>query len=47
MERVKLKLKIVDLSSSPDHNPFELHLVDENEVKPYFHHIKGDYIRVA
>jgi len=47
MERVKLKLKIMDSSSLPDHGPFELHLVDEREAKLYFYHIKGDYVRVA
>jgi len=47
MERVKLKLKIMDLSNLPDHSPFELHLVNERETKLYFYHIKGDYMRVA
>jgi len=47
MERVKLKLRIMDSSGLPDHSPFELHLVDEKEAKLYFHHIKGDYMRVA
>jgi len=47
MERVKLKLKIMDLSSLPDHSPFEFHLVDEREAKLYFHHIKGDFMRVV
>ena len=47
MERVKLKLKIMDSSSLPDHSPFELHLVNEREAKLYFHHIKGDFMRVV
>ena len=47
MERVKLKLKKMDLSSLPDHSPFEFHLVDEREAKLYFHHIKGDFMRVV
>lgn len=47
MERVALKLRIIDLSSLPDNNPFELHLVNDKEAKLYFHHIKDDCVRVA
>jgi len=47
MKKVKLKLRIIDLSGLPDHNPFELHIVNEEEAKVYFHHIKDDYVRIA
>lgn len=47
MKRTELKLKIIDSSGLPDHNPFELHLVNEEEAKLYFHHIKDEYVRVA
>lgn len=46
IERSEIKLKIMDSAGLPSVNPFEIHLVDEEEAVVYFRHIGEALMRI-
>lgn len=47
IDRSKVKARIEEKANLPFCHPFEIHLVNNNEAKFYFLHIKNDYIKIA
>ncbi|MGB9729394.1 MAG: nucleotidyltransferase domain-containing protein [Thermoprotei archaeon] len=46
IDRSEIKEKIIDKAVLPQNNPFEIHLVDEEEASIYFKHIKENFIKL-
>ncbi|MEM4229421.1 MAG: nucleotidyltransferase domain-containing protein [Thermoproteota archaeon] len=46
IERVKIKMDILEEAGLPLVHPFEIHLVNEDEAEIYLIHIKDEFIKI-